>query len=391
MLFLGMMLHLPAQQQVPESESKLITIVPMRVLSGGVIILTAVVNDYPDSLNFILDTGSGGISLDSMTCLELKIPLTPSDRTVRGIGGIRNVKFLNNASFKVSGLQVDSLNFHVNDYDILTSVYGIKIDGIVGYSFLNRYIVRLDYDKEQMEVYTKGRYKYKKGGTILRPFLGTIPIQTIKFRDDHSAVNKFYFDTGAGLCLLLSKNYATDSAVMDKRKPPPVVTQAEGLGGKMKMELTTVKEVNLGPYKFKKVPTFVFDDIYNVTSYPFLGGLIGNDILRRFNVTLNYGKREIHIIPNHRFHDQFDYSYTGLGIYYVNGKVVVEDVVPESPGEMAGLESGDVIIGVNNNYSNNIQQYKNLLQTTGVRIKLLVVRSGELFEIFLKPRSILKG
>jgi hypothetical protein len=326
-----------------------------------------------------------------MTCLELNIPLTPSERTVRGIGGVRNVKFLNNASFKVPGLQVDSMNFHVNDYEILTSVYGIKIDGIVGFSFLSRYIVRLDYDKEQMEVYSKGVFKYKKGGTILRPFLGTIPIQTLKFRDDHTMVNKFYFDTGAGLSFLLSKNYVTDSSVMRKGKPEPVVTQAEGLGGKMKMELTTVKEVILGPYKFRKVPTFVFDDIYNVTSYPFLGGLIGNDILRRFNVTLNYDKREIHIIPNHRYHESFDYSYTGLGIYYVNGKVIVEDVVADSPGEKAGLEPGDVIIGVNNNYSNNIQQYKNMLQSTGVRIRLLVLRGGELFEIFLKPRSILKG
>ncbi len=390
-LFLGLMMQVLAQEQFSEPDARLITTVPIKILSGGVVIITATVNNYPDSLNFIFDTGSGGISLDSMTCLELGIPLVPSERTIRGIGGVRNVKFLNNASLKIKGLQVDSLNFHVNDYEILTSVYGMKIDGIVGFSFINRYIVRLDYDSSKMEVYTKGEFRYKKGGNILRPFLGTIPIQSLKFRDERPMQHKFYFDTGAGLCFLVSKDYVQDSAIMRKRKPTPLVTQAEGLGGKMKMELTTVKEVSVGPYKFRKVPSFIFEDVYNVTSYPFLGGLIGNDLLRRFNVTLNYGKREIHIVPNSHFYEPFDYSYTGLGIYFVNGKIVVEDVVANSPGEKAGLQSGDVIVGVNNNYSNNIQAYKNMLQNTGQRLRLLILRNGEPFQIYLKPRSILKG
>jgi predicted aspartyl protease len=392
-LVVGMVTGAAGQEDFTEPEARLLSVVPFTRMSGGVVILNGLVNNYTDTLNFILDTGSGGISLDSLTCVRLKIKLSPSERTIRGIGGIRRVNFLNGATLKLKGLQVDSLNFHVNDYDILSSVYGIKIDGIIGYSFLSRYIVKLDYDSSRMFVYSKGEFRYPRGGHILRPQFGTIPIQQMKFRDEpkRPLVNKFYFDTGAGLCFLMSKDYATDSAVMRKHKPSPVITQAEGLGGKMQMELTTVKEIQLGPYKFRNVPTFVFEDKFNVTSYPFLGGLIGNDILRRFTVTLNYGKKEIHIIPNSHFYDGFDYSYTGLGIYYVNEKIIVEDVVDGSPGAIAGFKPGDVIIGINNNYSNNIQTYKNLLQTTGSKMRVLVLREGEPFELFLKPKSILKG
>ena len=57
------------------------------------------------------------------------------------------------------------------------------------------------------------------------------------------------------------------------------------------MHVTVIKEVKLGPYRFRSVPTYVFDDVYNVTSYPHLCGLVGNDILRRFNTILNYDKR----------------------------------------------------------------------------------------------------
>jgi len=60
-------------------------------------------------------------------------------------------------------------------------------------------------------------------------------------------------------------------------------TQAQGMGGKANMQITTVKEVKVGPYRFRNVPTYLFEDQYNVTSYPSLAGLVGNDILRRFD------------------------------------------------------------------------------------------------------------
>ena len=156
------------------------------------------------------------------------------------------------------------------------------------------------------------------------------------------------------------------------------------------MRLTTVKELQVGQYKFKNVPTYIFDDKYNVTSYPFLGGLIGNDILRRFNTTLNYQKREINLIPNSHFTDAFDYAYTGLGVYFVDNKVQIEDVVKDSPGEKSGLQVGDVILSINDNYSNDIQVYKQLMQTPGEKLRFLILRNGERYVLYMKPKSILK-
>ena len=157
----------------------------------------------------------------------------------------------------------------------------------------------------------------------------------------------------------------------------------------MEMRLTTVKEVKIGPYRFRNVPTYIFEDIYNITAYPYLAGLIGNDLLRRFNVTLNYAKREIHLVPNSYYRSPFDYAYTGLGIYIVEGRIQVEDVIPGSPGEKAGFKVGDVLVSVGNNLSNNIQTYKNILQAPGQRIKVIVNRNDDLIILTLRPDSIL--
>lgn len=392
LLILFLCLSLPcvaqAQEEFVQPAAKLLTKFPFRQFSGGVILVRATLNDEKDSLNFILDTGSGGISLDSQTVSQLKLPNQLSDKTIRGIAGIRKVNFSYNNTLKLPGLTVDSLNFHINDYDILTSVYGEHIDGIIGYSFFNRYIVKINYDSMQIQVYSKGSMKYPKGGYLLKPLLVNLLIQSARITDEGDRMARFYFDTGAGLCLLLSTDFVEDSSLFSPKRKR-VSTQVEGLGGKKQMELTTVKSFRLGPYRFKRVPAYIFDDEFNVTSYPYLGGLIGNDLLRRFNVILNYEKRDIYITPNTHYRDLFDYSYTGLNFYVVNNEVVITDVMKGSPAEKAGFLPDDVIMAVNNNFTKNIQAYKTALQNPGDKIKILVYRNGQPLMLTLKVKSII--
>jgi len=376
-----------AQEEFIPGPARLITSFPFNTFTGGVVVIRGLLKGYPDSLNFILDTGSGGISLDSTTCVRLKIPTQSSDKTIRGIAGIRNVRFVYNQSLLLPNLEIDSLNFHVNDYDILSSVYGDKIDGIIGFTFFTRYIVKIDYDSAKVHVYTRGSMKYPKGGYLLKPLLVNLPIQTARVRDAADVNARFYFDIGAGLCLLLSSDFVSDSSLLNSKKRP-YQTQAEGLGGKATMKVTTIKDFKLGPYRFHNVPTYIFDDEYNVTSYPYLGGLIGNDILRRFNLILNYERRDIYMVPNTHYRDPFDYSYTGLGLYWVNNEVIVGDVMKDSPAERAGFKEGDIIIAMDNTVSRNIQAYKNIMQNVGDRIKVIVKRGPSVEQLSLRVKSI---
>ena len=373
----------------PIDAARHITTMPFTMLTGGIVIIQAAIDSFPDSLNFVLDTGSGGISLDSTTCSELKLPLQHSNRTIRGIAGIRTVDFAYGHTMHLPGLSVEKLDFHINDYDILTSVYGVKIDGIIGYSFFRRYIIKIDYDKMQMEVLTPGAIKYPRGGTLLKPRFSTLARQDLYVKDRIGITAKFYYDMGAGLCMLLSKNFVTDSMVLNTKKKM-FETQAQGLGGKAEMSLTVIKELRIGPYRFRKVPTYIFNDEYNATSYPETGGLIGNDLLRRFNVVLNYGKQEIFIKPNTRYRDSFDYAYTGLGIYLINNEVTVMDVMKDSPAEKAGFKEGDVVLAMDKNFTGNIQVYKAMLQTLNTTISVMVRdKNGELMKRQLKVKSIL--
>lgn len=379
--------YVQAQELLPQAEAKFITKFPFLQFSGGVMVLRAQFGNIPDTLNFILDTGSGGISLDSATCDEFNIPIKASDTTITGIGGIRKVSFAFDQTLSLPGLKVDHLNFHVNNYEVLSSVYGEKVDGIIGYSFFSRYIIKVNFDSSMIEVYSPGKIRYPKDGILLHPAFTNLPIQWLDIKDKKKLGFNFYFDTGAGLCILLSEQFVKDSGLLlSKRKP--VVTQAEGMGGKLQMRLTVIREVKIGPYRFRSVPAYLYKDDYNVTSYPFTGGLLGNDLLRRFNMVFNYPNREIHLMPNGHFDERFDYAYTGLGIYYNDGKIIVEDVIEGSPADKAKFKVNDEIIAVNKNFSRNIQAYKNIMQTPFASIKIIIKRDAVLKELTLNTKSI---
>ena len=377
-----------AQEQFVEPPAKLLTSFRFRQLSGGVILLKAMFASQPDTLNFILDTGSGGISLDSATVDYFKITPTPSDLTILGIAGTRKVSFVYNQKLRLPGLTVDSLNFHVNNYDILTAVYGEKIDGIIGYSVLSRYIFWINYDSLKINIYSNGRLKYPRGGWLYEPILRTLPVQTARLRDEVTTQSRLLFDIGAGLCLMLNRDFVEDSNFLTKKRVL-YPKEAEGVGGKIDMHMTVIKEIRLGPYRFRNIPVFVFDDTYNITTYPYLSGIIGNDILRRFNMILNYAKKEFYFMPNSHYQEGFDYAYSGIELYYIDGKIILGDVASGSPAELAGLKEGDEVIGINNIIGQNLQLFKSALQAQGEKIRMIVNREGELMEFHFKIKSIL--
>jgi hypothetical protein len=375
-----------AQEEFIEP-SRFLCRVPFVQLTGGVILLQAQLGDHADTLNFILDSGSGGLSLDSSTVRYFSIKPVKTNRTIRGIAGTRQVDFVYHQKLNLSGFTIDSLDFHINDYSILTAVYGLQIDGIIGYSVLSRYNLKINYDSTYLEFWTKGSMNYPHGGFMLRPQITTLPVAALQIKDERPVMSRFLYDMGAGLNLMLTTEFIKDSGFL-KKKRKLFPKAGEGLGGKIDMNMTVIKEIKLGPYKFRNVPVYLFDDRYNVTSYPYLSGLIGNDILRRFNVILNYEKRDFYLIPNTHFYEPFDYSYSGMELYFVNGHIIVGDIAINSPADKAGIQEGDVVMAVNKNFTQNLSLYKAELQQANEKVKILIRRNAELMQFEFKIRSI---
>ncbi len=377
-----------AQEEFIPPPSQTLTTVPFSLAAESVIVIKGVLVGNPDTLNFILDTGSSGISLDSITASVLHLVPEESDVNIRGIAGVRKAAFLYDKQLQLNDLIIDSLNFHINNYEFLSYVYGVRIDGVIGYSLLSRYILKIDYDAREITICSQGTMKYPRGGHLLRPFVRTLPVHSAQLKDHRKIQSRLLLDIGAGLALVLSKDFESDSSVIrKKRKRFPV--EAHGVGGKLSMEMTLVKDFRLGPFRFRNVPTMIFEDEFNVTSYPYLGGLIGNQILKRFNLIVNYQRREIHLKPNTFYREPFEYSYSGMELYYIDGSIVVGSLLKGSPADVAGLKEGDIVVAVDNNANQNFTQYKKALTSAKKRVRLIIKRDDELMETHVKLMSLL--
>ena len=384
-----MVAKISAQEEFINAPSRELTNLKFNQLTGGVVIIKALLDHFPDSLSFIMDTGSGGISLDSSTANKLGLTPSSPEKIIRGIGGTRKVGFLKNRALQINDLVIDSLNFHVVNYEVLSSLYGERIDGIIGYSVLSRYIVKINYDKQEISFWSNGPIKYPRGGYLFTPRIYPLPLHSASISDAISTRFNYLLDIGAGLTVLFSQDFVEDSAFL-KTKRKRYLKQGEGLGGKVDLYMTIMKELKIGPYRFKNVPVNIFDDTYNITSYPVLGGLIGNDIFRRFNCILNYNNRQIHIIPNSRFRDPFDYAYSGVELYLIDGKIILGEIPKGSPAYNAGLLAGDELFAVNNRFGLNINDLKQELQAVIGNVRMIIKRNGELMVITMKTINIMK-
>jgi hypothetical protein len=357
-----------------------LTRIPFLSLTGGVMIVTAQMPPFPDTLQFIFDTGSSGISLDSSTAAYLGLKPVYSGYAIRGVGGIRKVPFVNGRSLQLGSIRADSLDFHVNDYSVLTSVYGVRIDGIIGYSLLSRYVIRIDQELQQMDWFAAGVNVYPRRGYRMKLEMDKLPSHAAYVQDIRGEQSRFLIDLGAGLNLLFSRRYVQSSGLLDNTRKR-WIKSGEGIGGRIEMELTTMRQLRIGPYRFRQVPINIFDDDFNVTNYPEWAGLIGNDLLRRFQVVLNYPEKEMHLLPNRFFSDPFDYSYSGLELYLINNKIRVGYLAPGSPAAAAGLELGDEVVAVNKNFSGILTEYKFQLQKAGERVRIIYRRDEKIGEL----------
>src|SRR3546814_19906257 len=103
-----------AQEEFIPPPSQVLTTVTFSLAPESVILIKGVLVGNPDTLNFILDTGSSGISLDSKTAGALGLVPEESDINIRGLDGVRKAKFLTAKKPTPNYLHVPSHNIHHN-------------------------------------------------------------------------------------------------------------------------------------------------------------------------------------------------------------------------------------------------------------------------------------
>lgn len=269
----------------------------------------------------------------------------------------------------------------------LREAIGEEISGILGTSIFKGMVLSIDYRKKKITITHPKQFTPPKQGSGYHEYdIAVIQNKAylktpITLQNGNTFNSTLLVDTGAAIPLLIHTN--TDSSLV----LPDFVIDGRlgyGLGGPIKGFLGKVKEIDLIEYKFDFVLTSFQDiDLENVGTDIVRNGILGNKLLSRFNVIIDYFNKKLYLKSRKKYNDNFKYDLSGLEIIAL-GKdfrsFEVKTVLKDSPADEAGIKPGDKIIKIGffpaKFYS--LEKLINKLESKpGKRIKFKIDRDGQ--------------
>ncbi len=303
-------------------------------------------------------------------------------------------------TLRVSNLKAINRSILVLDEDYLNfeEFTGVKVHGILGADFFQRFMVEINYRKRKIILHDPKHFKPPKKGftevpieiTRNKPYLNS----EVVLNKEVDADVKLLIDTGASLAMML---YTTTHPDLELPSKVLKTNIGMGLGGYIEGFIGRVDLLNINEFSMDNVVTNYQEVILTVDS-TYLNdrnGILGNKILERFTVIFDYINNTIYLNPNKKFNKKFKFDKSGL-IIAAGGenlnKYSVIRVLEESPAREAGLKKGDTIIGFNGlpvTFYTLDGILNRLKKRTGKTIRIKVEREGEKLKFKFKLRDLI--
>jgi predicted aspartyl protease len=301
---------------------------PVRLENGG-----------PERL-FLLDSGAGMTMIDEDLAGALgleaggKIPGA-------GAGGMTDFSMTRIPGFRTGDIEFEEQTAIIYAIAGLTGRYsGIETGGVLGYDFLSRFVTRIDYEKNAITFFRPGTQPRIEGAdTLQAPLLHKI-FSTGAILEG-GLEGTFFIDTGANASIL-QKVFADANGLLDGKKSVEIVVA--GAGGEDRAEVARFESIRLGETELAG-PVFTIPlGGKGIGAFEGIAGVIGNDLLERFTVWLDYGNQLAVLRPNGSASDPFWPDRSGMQIAAdERGDLVVRIIIPGTPAARAGILPGDML------------------------------------------------
>ncbi len=385
--------HNPELSTSQDIQAQPIVQIPFRI-SSGLIMIPIRINDSRE-LSMYLDTGMSAavVVLFHKELIE-EIKLTDTQNILlRGAGGGEQKAgtLAPGARVRLGGLEMSDQTVVIFDESRETSEW--QIDGIIGRTLFDNYLAQIDYEKSTLSLYAPAETRLDSS---LHPipinFNAGIPLIETKVSIDGQN------DRRVGLVVDLGHRNALVLYLNDEkgiRAPANTIRSLAGRGiqGEVVSQVGRLHEIELGPYSLKGIPTSFLDPGTNMgLSKDIIDGDLGQLILNRFNVILDYRHKQMFLSPNRYFHKPQEYDMSGMileqnrdGFYYV--RYIVEN----SPAAESNIAKGDILVELN---GKDIRDYEygevfDLLRQDGQEVRITFERENQQFTKILKLRRLI--
>ncbi|HEV2262376.1 MAG TPA: pepsin/retropepsin-like aspartic protease family protein [Candidatus Rubrimentiphilum sp.] len=295
---------IPRDAQSPASFSATRLSLPVTIDADRIILKTQIQGRKVD---FQLDSGASGILLDRSIAEALKIPLYGKLSEVTT--GEYKVSRAIVPAITFGGVSLDNIAVETAPFHWYTSD-GTPIAGLMGYDFLDSCVVHIDYIDGTVEALAPSSFAPPAGAIALPVRLDDM-VPAISAQIGSSVGENFVLDTGADRSLLFSEfvnahpHDTLDQGLGEEITDSfPFVEQSSGVGGDISIRPVQVSGLDLGRLHFSRWLFHVTEqpNSFNQEDYD---GLIGQDVLRNFDVYLDYAHSTIYLVPNDRYRQRW--------------------------------------------------------------------------------------
>ena len=252
------------------------------------------------------------------------------------------------------------------DLKMFNLVLGKKVSGIIGMNFLNKYVVRIDFDKGTL--------------SFLQPMEEHHPDWGIELAMEHDSLGwpqitglvldgievDFVIDTGADSTGGLDSNIFEQTLSENKLKTCEILfATASGVIRERQMR---IKNLSVGLLNYA-------DLIFGESNISHLG----LSFLSRHIVTFDFPKSRIYLKKGKEFKKIDETDMSGLHLLRISNKTLVYSVDEGSPAQKAGITANDIILKVDDKDANiyDILELRRLLMSGDKRNITMTIKHGD--------------
>ncbi|MEQ9423440.1 MAG: aspartyl protease family protein [Cyclobacteriaceae bacterium] len=303
------------------------------------------------NLKFIFDTGAMAAMIDQQVAEEINLKVNSEQQVVGAGGQTITLKQSTANNLLIGGLEFQGNDFILSDFSQFKAMGSID-DGVLGQQQINQYVVEIDYDSQKLRFYDPDSYNYTGDGEVIDIGLEIgIPSIDVTYvlNDGKEVRGRALIDTGAAMAANINTPTVEENNLIEKTEKK-IARKAFGGTGEFTIYEARIAGIKFGGLEFKQVPTSMSTLTSGPLSNPNYLGLIGNPIMRQFNIILDYNNSRMILEPNSNFGSPLPTNCSGLRYNFSftdNNTIQLLEVYDNSPGSEIGMGSGDEIIEVN--------------------------------------------
>jgi len=279
----------------------------------------------------------------------------------------------------------------------LATRFGHDFDGIIGNDFIKQFVVEVDYQLRVIKLHDKDKFNYSGAGEGITiefnnqgyPLIDAevTPVGSVPIR------GRFVIDLGSGGSLSLHSPFVRTHSLLSSGLKTIKSIGAGGAGGQTNGQIGRVSELNIRKFKFDNPITLFSEDRAGALASSESAGNIGQQIMSKFRIFLDYGHQRMILEPNKTFTDSFNRAYAGLALRAEDKDYKtfrVTDILDNSPASEAGLQKDDVITKVDDETSTRLTLTKlNELFEQPKTYRVTLRRGDQTLQVILTPRKLI--